>query len=236
MKTKDFYYDLPPELIAQYPLENRTASRLLHITKDVIEDCTFTDIEGFLHEGDLLVANNTKVIKARLLGRKATGGNVEALIERVTGERTAISMVRASKSPKPGTVLYFEADGIEEPVMVTGRQGQFFELEFERPVLDVLEAFGRVPLPPYITHAAQKSDESRYQTVYARYPGAVAAPTAGLRPRGSTSSMSRFTSARGPFSPFASRIFLNTRCIRNGSTCPKTWPRASIVRRPRAAA
>lgn len=176
----DFDFELPPELIAQYPLENRTASRLLHITKDVIEDCTFTDIEGFLHEGDLLVANNTKVIKARLLGRKATGGNVEALIERVTGERTAISMVRASKSPKPGAVLYFEADGIEEPVMVTGRQGQFFELEFERPVLDVLEAFGRVPLPPYITHAAQKSDESRYQTVYARYPGAVAAPTAGL--------------------------------------------------------
>ena len=176
----DFDFELPPELIAQYPLENRTASRLLHITKDVIEDCTFTDIEGFLHEGDLLVANNTKVIKARLLGRKATGGNVEALIERVTGERTAISMVRASKSPKPGTVLYFEADGIEEPVMVTGRQGQFFELEFERPVLDVLEAFGRVPLPPYITHAAQKSDESRYQTVYAKEEGSAAAPTAGL--------------------------------------------------------
>ena len=176
----DFDFELPPELIAQYPLENRTASRLLHITKDVIEDCTFTDIEGFLHEGDLLVANNTKVIKARLLGRKATGGNVEALIERVTGERTAISMVRASKSPKPGAVLYFEADGIEEPVMVTGRQGQFFELEFERPVLDVLEAFGRVPLPPYITHAAQKSDESRYQTVYAKHDGSAAAPTAGL--------------------------------------------------------
>ena len=176
----DFDFELPPELIAQYPLENRTASRLLHITKDVIEDCTFTDIEGFLHEGDLLVANNTKVIKARLLGHKATGGNVEALIERVTGERTAISMVRASKSPKPGAVLYFEADGIEEPVMVTGRQGQFFELEFERPVLDVLEAFGRVPLPPYITHAAQKSDESRYQTVYAKHDGSAAAPTAGL--------------------------------------------------------
>ena len=139
----DFDFELPPELIAQYPLVNRTASRLLHVTKDVIEDGTFTDIEGFLHEGDLLVANNTKVIKARLLGRKATGGNVEALIERVTGERTAISMVRASKSPKPGTVLYFEADGREEPVMVTGRQGQFFELEFEHPVLDVLEAFGR---------------------------------------------------------------------------------------------
>ena len=176
----DFDFELPPELIAQYPLENRTASRLLHITKDVIEDGHFTDIEHFLRPGDLLIANNTKVIKARLLGRKETGGNVEALIERVTGEFTAISMVRASKSPKPGTVLYFEADGQEEPVTVTGRQGQFFELAFERPVLTVLEAFGRVPLPPYITHAAQKSDESRYQTVYARYPGAVAAPTAGL--------------------------------------------------------
>lgn len=170
----DFDFELPPELIAQYPLENRTASRLLHITKDVIEDGHFTDIEHFLRPGDLLIANNTKVIKARLLGRKETGGNVEALIERVTGEFTAISMVRASKSPKPGTVLYFEADGQEEPVTVTGRQGQFFELAFERPVLTVLEAFGRVPLPPYITHAAQKSDESRYQTVYARYPGAVA--------------------------------------------------------------
>lgn len=177
----DFDFELPTELIAQYPLENRTASRLLHVTKDVIEDCTFTDIENFLRPGDLLVANNTKVIKARLLGHKETGGSVEALIERVTGETTAIAMVRASKSPKPGTVLQFEADGgLTEAVTVTGRQGQFFELAFGRPVLDVLEAFGRVPLPPYITHVAQKSDESRYQTVYAKYPGAVAAPTAGL--------------------------------------------------------
>ena len=176
----DFDFELPPELIAQYPLADRSASRLLHITTDVIEDKHFTDIESYLRPGDLLIANNTRVIKARLLGRKETGGAVEALVERVTGEKSAIAMVRASKSPKPGTKLIFSADGAEETVAVTGRQGEFFVLEFNRPVLDVLEAFGKVPLPPYIEHAAEKSDEGRYQTVYAKYPGAVAAPTAGL--------------------------------------------------------
>ena len=176
----DFDFELPPELIAQYPLADRSASRLLHITTDVIEDKHFTDIESYLRPGDLLIANNTRVIKARLLGRKETGGAVEALVERVTGEKSAIAMVRASKSPKPGTKLIFSADGAEETVTVTGRQGEFFVLEFDRPVLDVLEAFGKVPLPPYIEHAAEKSDEGRYQTVYAKYPGAVAAPTAGL--------------------------------------------------------
>ncbi len=176
----DFDFELPPELIAQYPLADRSASRLLHITTDVIEDKHFTDIESYLRPGDLLIANNTRVIKARLLGRKETGGAVEALVERVTGEKSAIAMVRASKSPKPGTKLIFSADGAEETVTVTGRQGEFFVLEFNRPVLDVLETFGKVPLPPYIEHAAEKSDEGRYQTVYAKYPGAVAAPTAGL--------------------------------------------------------
>lgn len=176
----DFDFELPPELIAQYPLADRSASRLLHITTDVIEDKHFTDIESYLRPGDLLIANNTRVIKARLLGHKETGGAVEALVERVTGEKSAIAMVRASKSPKPGTKLIFSADGAEETVTVTGRQGEFFVLEFNRPVLDVLETFGKVPLPPYIEHAAEKSDEGRYQTVYAKYPGAVAAPTAGL--------------------------------------------------------
>ena len=176
----DFDFELPQELIAQYPLAERTASRLLHITDKVIEDGVFTDVEKFLHPGDLLIANNTRVIKARLLGRKETGGAVEALIERVTGEDTAIAMVRASKSPKPGTALFFEADGKTARVEVTGREGEFFKLQFASPVLGVLEAFGKVPLPPYIGHAADKSDEGRYQTVYARYPGAVAAPTAGL--------------------------------------------------------
>lgn len=178
----DFDFELPPELIAQYPLADRSASRLLHITDSVIEDRTFRDIETFLRPGDLLVANNTRVIKARLLGRKETGGAVEALIERVTGECTAIAMVRASKSPKAGAKLFFRAADAdrETEAEVTGRAGEFFELRFAEPVLSALEAFGRVPLPPYIGHAPEKSDESRYQTVYARYPGAVAAPTAGL--------------------------------------------------------
>lgn len=178
----DFDFELPPELIAQYPLADRSSSRLLHITQDLIEDRIFRDIENYLRPGDLLVANNTRVIKARLLGRKATGGAVEALIERVTGENSAIAMIRASKSPKPGTRVYFTAAGRDDEAEaeVTGRAGEFFELRFEKPVLEVLEAFGRVPLPPYIEHAPEKSDESRYQTVYAQHPGAVAAPTAGL--------------------------------------------------------
>lgn len=181
----DFDFELPPELIAQYPLADRSSSRLLHITEDVIEDKTFRDIEGFLRPGDLLIANDTKVIKARLLGSKETGGAVEALIERVTGPDTAISMLRASKSPKPGTRIYFRAqtEGAEEKAAeaeVLGREGEFYSLRFQGPVLDILEAFGRVPLPPYIEHTPEKSDESRYQTVYAHHPGAVAAPTAGL--------------------------------------------------------
>ncbi len=176
----DFDYHLPVERIAQFPLENRSASRLLHVEPDSLTDGIFTDIVNLLRPDDLLVMNNTKVIKARLLGKKATGGAVEVLIERVTGEKTAVAMARASKSPKAGTQLVFEVDGCKELVTVTGRAGEFFLLEFARPVLEVLDDFGRVPLPPYIEHAADKSDETRYQTVYAQTPGAVAAPTAGL--------------------------------------------------------
>ena len=119
----DFDFELPPELIAQYPLADRAASRLLHITEEVIEDCTFRDIEKFLRSGDLLIANNTRVIKARLLGAKATGGAVEALIERVTGEFTAIAMVRASKSPKPGSKLFFAAPGTTSKLKSRSRVG-----------------------------------------------------------------------------------------------------------------
>lgn len=176
----DFDFELPEELIAQYPLADRSSSRLLHITDSVIEDGVFTDIENFLQPGDLLVVNDTRVIKARLYGHKATGGQVEALIERVTGEYEAIAMLRTSKSPKPGAVITFAQGELSCNAEVLGRQDQFFELRFERPVLAVLDELGNVPLPPYITHAADKGDESRYQTVYAKHPGAVAAPTAGL--------------------------------------------------------
>lgn len=177
----DYDFDLPLELIAQFPLAERTASRLLHVNDDVIEDLVFTDIKHLLRPGDLLVMNNTRVIKARLRGVKETGGAVEAMIERVTGENTAISMLRASKKPKPGAKLFFKGEeGVEYEAVVGGRQGEFFELTFNAPALSVLEAVGKVPLPPYIERDAQASDEGRYQTVYAKYPGAVAAPTAGL--------------------------------------------------------
>ena len=176
----DFDFDLPQDRIAQFPLKDRSASRLLHVMPDRLEDWHFRDIVNLLRPDDLLVMNNTKVIKARLLGKKETGGAVEVLIERITGENTAIAMARASKSPKAGTYLVFEAEGKEGRVEVTGREGEFFALRFEHPVLEVLDFFGKVPLPPYIEHAADKSDEQRYQTVYAKTPGAVAAPTAGL--------------------------------------------------------
>lgn len=176
----DFDYDLPQERIAQFPLADRSASRLLHVEPEKLTDYHFKDIVDLLRPDDLLVMNNTKVIKARLLGKKESGGAVEVLIERITGEKTAISMARASKSPKAGTNLIFEAEGRQEVVHVTGREGEFFLLEFEHPVLEVLDVFGKVPLPHYIEHAATKADESRYQTVYAKTPGAVAAPTAGL--------------------------------------------------------
>lgn len=177
----DYDFDLPLELIAQFPLAERTASRLLHVSDDVIEDLVFTDLKHLLRPGDLLVMNNTRVIKARLRGVKETGGAIEAMIERVTGENSVISMLRASKKPKPGSRLIFTSEnGVSYEAVVGGRQGEFFELTFNAPALTVLDAVGKVPLPPYIERDAQAADEGRYQTVYAKYPGAVAAPTAGL--------------------------------------------------------
>ncbi len=178
----DFDFNLPPELIAQFPLEARDHCRLLHVKPEGgTEDLLFTDIRRLLRPGDLLVMNNTRVIKARLRGHKETGGAIEGLIERVTGESTAIAMIRASKSPKAGSRVMFEnASGESVSAEVTGRQGEFFELAFPSPVLPILEKFGSTPLPPYIERAADAKDESTYQTVYAEIPGAVAAPTAGL--------------------------------------------------------
>ena len=133
----DFDFDLPQDRIAQFPLKDRSASRLLHVMPDRLEDWHFRDIVNLLRPDDLLVMNNTKVIKARLLGKKETGGAVEVLIERITGENTAIAMARASKSPKAGTYVVFEAEGKEERGEVTGRDGEFFALRVEHPVLEV---------------------------------------------------------------------------------------------------
>ena len=179
MRLADFDYELPPGLIAQHPAAERAASRLLHVDRDaVLHDRMFRDIVSLVDARDLLVFNDTKVIKARLHGKKDSGGEVEILVERVVDPMRALAHVRASKPPKAGRQIRLARGGVVE---VLGRAGELFELLFlDGPVLDVLEAWGEVPLPPYITHAAESDDERRYQTVYARVPGAVAAPTAGL--------------------------------------------------------
>lgn len=179
MRTEEFDFVLPERLIAQHPPEKRGTSRLLHVSGATLEDCSFADLLRFIRPNDVLVLNDTRVIKARLFGEKASGGKVEVLVERVLDEREVIAQVRASKSPKEGARLVL-AEALE--VEVLGREGEFYRLRFagDEPVLDLLERHGHLPLPPYITHAAGDEDEQRYQTVFAREAGAVAAPTAGL--------------------------------------------------------
>lgn len=181
MQVKDFSFELPDELIARFPLERRSASRLLCLEGDsgAIAHRQFSDILSLLNPGDLLVFNDTRVIPARLFGEKASGGKVEVLIERVIDATQALAHVRASRAPKPGTDLLLEG-GVR--AQVTGRQGNLFELRFDidRHLVEVLEEFGHMPLPPYMKRDDQQSDRERYQTVYNRNPGAVAAPTAGL--------------------------------------------------------
>jgi S-adenosylmethionine:tRNA ribosyltransferase-isomerase len=176
----DFDFDLPPERIAQVPLPDRSASRLLQLDGDQIADRRFADLVDQLQAGDVLVMNNTRVLKARFFGQKESGGQVEVLVERVLDPRTVLAQVRASKSPKPGTRIRL-ADAFD---VTTGeRAGEFFTLHFPNEsgdVFELIEAHGRLPLPPYIEHDADDFDEQRYQTVYSKEPGAVAAPTAGL--------------------------------------------------------
>jgi S-adenosylmethionine:tRNA ribosyltransferase-isomerase len=176
MRISDFDYSLPAELIAQYPPVQRRDSRLLDVSGG-FSDRRFTDLPDLLRKGDLLVFNDSRVIPARLHGHKDTGGRVEVLIERVTTDTDALAHVRASKSPKLGGRLVFD-DGVEAEV--TRRDGQLFALKFSEAVLPLLERHGEVPLPPYLNRLAEPDDKERYQTVYAREPGAVAAPTAGL--------------------------------------------------------
>ncbi|MBS1161517.1 MAG: S-adenosylmethionine/tRNA-ribosyltransferase-isomerase [Proteobacteria bacterium] len=181
LTVDDFDFPLPAELIAQHPTPERSGSRLLHVNGEQLTDRRFADLPALLRAGDLLVFNDTRVIKARFFGRKESGGQVEVLLERIVDARHAIAQVRASKSPKPGTRLHL-ADAFE--VIVSGRagaSGEFFALELAAGDLwELAETFGKLPLPPYIEHPPEGADETRYQTVYARAPGAVAAPTAGL--------------------------------------------------------
>ena len=180
MKRTDFSYELPPELIAQVPLDERSASRLLYFGRNSgqLNDHGFGDLATLLKPGDLLVFNNTRVIPARLYGTKTSGGQVEILIERILGEQECLAQVRASKAPKPGGALLLE-DGSRLEVL--GREDSFFRLKAaEGDLMDLLQQLGHIPLPPYITRADTDRDRRRYQTVFAETPGAVAAPTAGL--------------------------------------------------------
>ena len=180
----DFDFALPPELIAQHPAAERSASRLLDGRGVSPVDRVFRELPSLLRAGDLLVFNDTKVIKARLLGAKATGGAVEALVERVLAGNDVLAHLRSSKSPKAGASVFFDSPGAERfEAQVLGRTGpedSLFHLRFPSDPFALLERFGHVPLPPYITHADDADDERRYQTVFARQPGAVAAPTAAL--------------------------------------------------------
>jgi len=182
LTVDDFDFPLPSELIAQHPTAERTGSLLLHVCGQLCFDRQFADLSALLRAGDLLVFNDTRVIKARFFGRKESGGQVEVLLERIVDAQHAVAQIRASKSPKAGTRLKL-ADAFD--VVVTGRagaSGEFFALEtVDRSNLwELAERYGKLPLPPYIDHPADGADETRYQTVYAREPGAVAAPTAGL--------------------------------------------------------
>ncbi|HET6719839.1 MAG TPA: tRNA preQ1(34) S-adenosylmethionine ribosyltransferase-isomerase QueA [Rhodocyclaceae bacterium] len=183
LSLSDFDFALPPELIAQHPLPERTGSRLLQLAGGQLHDRQFAELSDLLRPGDLLVLNNTRVIRARFFGQKTTGGNVEVMLERIAAPHQALAMIRASKSPKPGSTIRL-AEAFD--CIVSGRageNGEFFALTLD-PASDdwwtLAERYGRLPLPPYIEHSPDSFDEERYQTVYSQHAGAVAAPTAGL--------------------------------------------------------
>jgi len=178
MLVSEFDYDLPPELIAQHPVPQRTASRLLHLdaSSGALRDLAFADLPGLVDARDVLVLNDTRVMKARLFGHKASGGRVEIFVERVIGTREALALMRAGHAPKPGSEVVIG----DVRATVQGREGELYRVLFTEDVEQVLERHGNVPLPPYIRHTADAADAERYQTVYAEAPGAVAAPTAGL--------------------------------------------------------
>ena len=182
MRLQDFHFDLPPELIARYPLSRRSESRLmcLHAQAEPIHHRQFDQLFDLIHPGDLLVFNDTKVIPARLLGRKTTGGVVEVLVERIISDHSMLALVRVSKPPRVGDRLIFTDEIYFE---ITDRRNQFYELSYrqtDRTILDIIEEIGEIPLPPYMQRDAEKKDKERYQTVYAKHKGAIAAPTAGL--------------------------------------------------------
>lgn len=181
MQLSDFSYELPDELIARYPLATRSASRLLCLdAQGQVADRSIIQLPELLQAGDLLVLNDTRVIKARLHGKRASGGAVEVLVERITGSHTALAHIKASNAPKAGSILFLADEQLE--AQIHGRQSNLFELSFNQPVLAALEQFGALPIPPYFNRAADDTDSERYQTVFhdPQKAASVAAPTASL--------------------------------------------------------
>ncbi|MGX2969800.1 tRNA preQ1(34) S-adenosylmethionine ribosyltransferase-isomerase QueA [Ursidibacter sp. B-7004-1] len=188
MLVTDFHFDLPDELIARYPTKERSASRLLYLngTTGEYQDQQFTDLLSHIETGDLLIFNNTRVIPARLYGRKSSGGKLEVLVERVLDEHRCLAHIRSSKAPKEGAEIILGEDKLGEEngfhAIMVARHEALFELEFKasQPLFDLLQQAGHMPLPPYIDRPDEDADQERYQTVYSKVLGAVAAPTAGL--------------------------------------------------------
>lgn len=188
MLVTDFHFDLPDELIARYPTKDRSASRLLYLNGETgsLKDQQFTDLRSHINEGDLLIFNNTRVIPARLYGRKSSGGKLEVLVERVLDEHRCLAHIRASKAPKENAEIILGEDKLGEgngfKATMVARHEALFELEFEQshPLFELLNQAGHMPLPPYIDRPDEDADQERYQTVYSQVLGAVAAPTAGL--------------------------------------------------------
>jgi S-adenosylmethionine:tRNA ribosyltransferase-isomerase len=238
VRVSEFDYELPAELIAQHPAPRRTASRLLHLEAGGrLEDLGFTDLAALVDERDTLVLNDTRVIKARLFGRKPSGGQVEVFVERIVAPRVALALLRAGHPPKAGSeVLIGDVQAsIEE------RQGELYRVSFSEEVQGVLERHGSVPLPPYIAHPAEAEDAERYQTVYAASPGAVAAPTAGLhfdqrmlerlRKRGARVATLTLHVGFGTFQPLRTEIVEAHRMHRERYSIPDETLQATAGRR-----
>lgn len=239
MLVSEFDYDLPAELIAQHPAPKRTASRLLHLdaASGALRDLAFTDLPGLVDARDVLVLNDTRVIKARLFGRKASGGRVEIFVERVAGSRDALALIRTGHSPKPGTEIMID----DVRATVQGREGELYRVSFSEDVASVLERHGNVPLPPYIHHTPDAADAERYQTIYAEAPGAVAAPTAGLhfdektlqeiRARGATIAKLTLHVGFGTFQPLRTEVVEEHRMHKERFSIPETTRKALAGKR-----
>jgi S-adenosylmethionine:tRNA ribosyltransferase-isomerase len=239
MLVSEFDYDLPPELIAQHPAPQRTGSRLLHLdaTSGALRDLAFTDLPGLVDARDVVVLNDTRVVKARLAGRKQSGGRIELFVERALGAREALALIKASHPPATGSEVLVD----DITVTIQAREGELYRVRFSQDIGAVLERLGAVPLPPYIRHAPDGDDAERYQTVYAAMPGAVAAPTAGLhfeektfadiRRRGATIAKLTLHVGFGTFQPLRTDVIEEHRMHRERYSIPEATFKAIAGKR-----